>query len=48
MHVGFPDPAKAAGTEAEILTVFRRVRDGLRERLGDLLREKLRERRERS
>jgi len=43
MHVGFPDPAKAAGTEAEVLTVFRWVRDGLRERLGWLLPEKLRE-----
>src|SRR4030066_226903 len=44
MHMGFPDPAKATGTEAEILTVFRWVRDGLRERLGYLLREKLKER----
>ena len=40
-HVGFPDPAKAAGTEAEILTVFRWMRDGLRERLGHILRGKL-------
>ena len=46
MHVGLPDPAKATGTEEEILTVFRWVRDGLRERLGHLMREKLRERRE--
>jgi len=45
MHVGFPDPAKATGTETEILTIFRWVRDGLRERLGHLLRQKLRERR---
>jgi arsenate reductase len=45
MHVGFPDPAKATGTETEILTVFRWVRDGLRERLEYLLRKKLRERR---
>ncbi len=42
MHVGFPDPAKATGTEEEIMAVFRRVRDDLRERLGSLLREKLR------
>jgi arsenate reductase (thioredoxin) len=41
MHVGFPDPAQATGTEEEILAVFRRVRDNLRERLGDLLHEKL-------
>ena len=27
MHVGFPDPARATGTETEILAVFRQVRD---------------------
>jgi arsenate reductase len=43
IHVGFPDPARATGPEAEILTVFRQVRDGLRERLGYLLREKIKE-----
>jgi|UniRef100_A0A7V6A2V1 arsenate reductase len=41
MHVSFPDPARATGTEEEILTVFRSVRDDLRKRLGTLLREKL-------
>jgi arsenate reductase len=41
MHVGFPDPARAAGTEEEIMAAFRQVRDDLRERLGHLLREKL-------
>jgi arsenate reductase (thioredoxin) len=41
MHVGFPDPAKATGAEEEILPVFRRVRDDLREQLTALLREKL-------
>jgi arsenate reductase len=46
MHVGFPDPARATGTDAEVLTVFRRVRDGLREQLGQLLQEKLRDRQE--
>ncbi len=44
VHVGFPDPAQATGTEEEILTVFRTVRDNLRERLGNLLGEKLRQR----
>lgn len=29
-HWGFDDPAHATGTEAEILTVFRRVRDEIR------------------
>jgi len=42
-HIGFPDPAKARGTEEEILAVFRRVRDDLRERLGGLMKEKLRQ-----
>lgn len=41
MHVGFPDPAQATGTEEEILTVFRRVRDDIRERLVPLLQESL-------
>lgn len=29
IHVGFPDPAKATGTEEEQLTVFRKVRDAI-------------------
>lgn len=41
MHLGFPDPARATGTEEEILTEFRRVRDDLRAQLIPLLREKL-------
>ena len=40
MHVGFPDPAKAIGTEDEIMAVFRQVRDALREQMVPLLREK--------
>jgi arsenate reductase len=40
-HVGFPDPARATGSEAEILTAFRQVRDAMREQLIPLLREKL-------
>ncbi len=43
MNVGFPDPAQATGTAEEVLTVFRQVRDSLRERLGHLLEEKLEE-----
>jgi arsenate reductase (thioredoxin) len=39
-HVGFPDPARAAGTEAEIIAVFRQVRDALRAELIPLLRGK--------
>ncbi|MHB8066278.1 MAG: arsenate reductase ArsC [Desulfobaccales bacterium] len=37
MHVGFPDPAKAAGTEDEIMAVFRQVRDATRKQLIPLL-----------
>ncbi len=40
-HVGFPDPARAAGTEAEIMAAFRQVRDDLRVQLIPLLKEKL-------
>jgi arsenate reductase (thioredoxin) len=40
MHVGFPDPAKATGTEAEIMAAFRQVRDGIREHIIPLLRKK--------
>ncbi|OGR26497.1 MAG: arsenate reductase [Desulfobacca sp. RBG_16_60_12] len=40
MHVGFPDPAKATGTEEEIMAAFRQVRDALRGQLVPLLREK--------
>ncbi len=43
MHVGFPDPARAAGPEEEIMAVFRRVRDDLRQQLLPLLRERLKQ-----
>ena len=32
VHIGFIDPAKATGSEAEILAVFRQVRDQIRTR----------------
>jgi len=38
VHLGFPDPAKATGTDAEILTAFRRVRDDIGEQIPGLLR----------
>ncbi len=37
VHVGFPDPAKATGTEDEVLAVFRQVRDDIAARIGELL-----------
>lgn len=33
-HWGFDDPAKASGTEEEIIAEFRRVRDEIRERIA--------------
>jgi arsenate reductase len=30
VHIGFPDPAKARGSDAQILAVFRQVRDDIR------------------
>jgi arsenate reductase (thioredoxin) len=33
LHWSLPDPSKATGTEAEQLTVYRLVRDGIRERV---------------
>ena len=29
LHIGFPDPAEVSGSEAEILTAFRNVRDDI-------------------
>jgi len=37
MHLGFPDPAKAQGTEHERLTVFRSVRDDMLNKIPSLL-----------
>jgi len=31
LHMGFKDPAKASGTEEEILSVYRKIRDQIRE-----------------
>ena len=38
-HWPFDDPAEATGTEEEILSVFRRVRDEIRDRVEAFLRE---------
>lgn len=37
VHRGFEDPAKATGTEAEIMAVFREVRDQILEQIPPLL-----------
>jgi arsenate reductase len=41
LHAGFPDPGKAKGPEKKVLTVFRQVRDAMREQLLPLLEQKI-------
>lgn len=43
-HLGFSDPAKAAGSEAEVTAEFRNVRDEIRSILVDFFERELRER----
>jgi arsenate reductase (thioredoxin) len=37
VHLGFPDPAKAAGSETEVQDVFRSVRDDIAAQVTELL-----------
>jgi len=37
VHIGFPDPAKAEGTDAEIMQVFRTVCDDIERQIVPLL-----------
>jgi arsenate reductase len=37
VHLGFPDPARATGTEDEIMAAFRRVRDDIARQVSALL-----------
>jgi len=37
VHIGFPDPANATGTDDEKMKVFRQVRDDIREQVLDFL-----------
>ena len=37
VHLGFPDPARATGTEEEQLEIFRSVRDAISEKVQELL-----------
>jgi arsenate reductase len=41
LHMGFDDPAEARGTEEEVLAVFRRVRDEIRDRFHEFYAAKL-------
>jgi arsenate reductase len=36
LHIGFEDPAEVAGTEEEVMAVFRRVRDEIKAAFGTL------------
>jgi arsenate reductase (thioredoxin) len=38
VHLGFPDPAKATGTDEQVLNVFRVVRDDMLVKVPELLR----------
>lgn len=40
-HIGFDDPAKATGTQDEILSEFRNVRDQIKAKLNEYFRSKL-------
>jgi arsenate reductase (thioredoxin) len=41
VHIGFEDPAKAAGTDEEILSFFRRTRDKIKTEFYDLYKYKI-------
>ncbi len=41
LHIGFEDPAKATGSEEEILKEFRRIRDEIKEGFYSLYKENL-------
>jgi arsenate reductase (thioredoxin) len=42
LHIGFPDPARATGTDEEKLAVFRQVRDDIKRRFQALYESELR------
>jgi arsenate reductase len=41
LHIGFEDPAKATGSEEEILHEFRRIREDIKEEFYSFYKEKL-------
>lgn len=41
LHIGFDDPAEATGTDEEVMDVFRRVRDGIKDRFRQFYRQSL-------
>ncbi len=43
LHIGFEDPAEATGTEEEILSVFRKVRDEIKKEFAHFYNEKIKD-----
>jgi arsenate reductase len=41
VHIGFIDPAAATGSEEHIMTVFRQVRDEIKQKFSDLYRNEI-------
>jgi len=41
IHIGFDDPAKAKGTEEEVLPVYRKVRDQIKDQFYEFYQNKL-------
>lgn len=44
VHIPFPDPARATGTDDQIMTVFRQVRDDIRAKFKDYYQHELKKR----
>jgi arsenate reductase len=42
VHIGFPDPAEATGTDDEKMAVFRKVRDDIRAKFGEFYQDTIR------
>ena len=41
LHIPFEDPADATGTEEEVLTVYRKVRDEIREQFSEFYKKEI-------
>jgi arsenate reductase len=41
LHIGFDDPADAVGTEEEVMPVYRRVRDEIKDQFSKFFKEEI-------
>jgi arsenate reductase len=41
LHIGFDDPAEATGSDEEIISVFRRVRDEIKREFGEFYKQNI-------